>query len=288
MIVIVESGSTKADWILLDAAGQEVKRWNIMGFNPYFHSSATVAEVLNGHHDISSYAHRVEQVWFYGAGCSTEKLNAVIYQGLQQVFTEAEIHVGHDLSAAAFATYQGEPHIACILGTGANSCYFDGESIREEVPALAYILGDEGSASYIGKRLVADYIYRRLPEPLQADFDKAYRTDKDEIIHHVYHQPHANVYLASFSRFAGEHADHPYIQAIVKEGFEKFVDIHVLCFPEARDGVPVNFVGSVAKAFEPLLRSVCESRGVRYGRTQAKPVNLLVDYHLRVKKIATT
>ena len=285
MIIIVESGSTKADWILLNGDGSECKRWNLMGFNPYFHSSATVEDALNSHHEIAQYAHDVEQVWFYGAGCSSDKLNAVIEKGLKRVFTRASIHVDHDLKAAAYATYAGQPHIACIIGTGSNSCFFDGQTIREEVPALAYVLGDEGSASYIGKRLVADFIYGRLPKALMADFSEQYDTDKTEILQHVYNQPHANVYLASFSTFAGQHTDDPYIQALVKSGFDQFIDIHVCCFPEALAGAPVNFVGSVAKAFEPLLKACCEARNLNYGRTQAKPVNLLVDYHLTVKQV---
>ena len=285
MIIIVESGSTKADWILLDGHGREMKRWSIMGFNPYFHSSATVAQVLNNHPEIPSYATNVEQVWFYGAGCSSEKLNSVIQNGLSSVFKRADIHVDHDLKAAAFATYNGEPHIACILGTGSNSCFFDGQNIREEVPALAYVLGDEGSASYIGKRLVADFIYKRMPSNLLEAFLAQYKTDKEEIFHHVYHQPHANVYLASFSRFAGDHADDPYIQGIVREGFMKFIEIHVCCFEEGKKGAPVNFVGSVAKAFEGLLKESCDSLGVTYGRTQAKPVNRLVEYHLNVLRV---
>jgi N-acetylglucosamine kinase-like BadF-type ATPase len=285
MIIIVESGSTKADWILLDAQGHEVKRWSIMGFNPYFHSSATVEQVLNNHPEIPGFAAQVSQVWFYGAGCSSDKLNNVIKSGLVQVFPNAQVNVDHDLKAAAYATFDGVPHVACILGTGSNSCFFDGQNIREEVPALAYVLGDEGSASFIGKRLVADFIYKRLPSELQVAFEQQYKTDKDEIFHHVYHQPHANVYLASFSRFAGDHSESPYIQAIVREGFEKFLDIHVLCFEEARNGAPANFVGSVAKAFEFILKDCCQRKGITYGRTQAKPVNRLVEYHLNVLRV---
>lgn len=285
MIIIVESGSTKADWILLDAQGQEVNRWSIMGFNPYFHSAQIVEQELSAHPEIPGIAAHVSQVWFYGAGCSSNALNAIIKAGLRAVFTQADVHVDHDLKAAAYATFDGVPHVACILGTGSNSCYFDGENIREEVPALAYVLGDEGSASFIGKRLVADFIYKRLPADLQAAFTEQYKTSKEEIFDRVYNKPNANVYLASFSRFAGEHADSPYVQAVVRDGFDKFLDIHVLCFEEARNGAPANFVGSVAKAFEDILIDCCQRKGITYGRTQAKPVNRLVDYHLNVLRV---
>jgi len=285
MIIIIESGSTKADWILLDGQGHEIKRWSIMGFNPYFHSSATVEHVLGNHPEIPTYAPGVDQVYFYGAGCSSDHHNKVIADGLSNVFPHAHIHVDHDLKAAAYATFDGVPHVACILGTGSNSCFFDGENIREEVPALAYVLGDEGSASFIGKRLLADYIYKRLPADLQEAFTAQYQTTKEEIFDSVYNKPNANVYLASFSRFAGDHADSPYIQAIVRDGFEKFLEVHVRCFEEARSGAPANFVGSVAKAFEGILRECCTDMGITYGRTQAKPVNRLVEYHINVLRV---
>jgi N-acetylglucosamine kinase-like BadF-type ATPase len=171
------------------------------------------------------------------------------------------------------------------LGTGSNSCYFNGSTVREEVPALAYVLGDEGSASYIGKRLVRDFMYKRLPKDLHAAFVAAYGVTKSEILHSVYNEPNANVYLANYARFAGNHAEHPYIQEIVFEGFKAFIEFHVLCFAEARQGAQVNFVGSVAKAFEHLLQKACAESGVRYGRTQAKPVNRLVEYHVDVLKV---
>ena len=285
MILIIESGSTKADWICIDQKGAEVSRWSLMGFNPYFHSADFIGKILKNHSEISKISESIEQVWFYGAGCSSKKLNKIIFNGLRSVFRNSLINVDHDLKAAAFATYDNCPHVACILGTGSNSCYFDGKKIIERVPALAYILGDEGSASSIGKRLCADWIYGIMPNNLSIDFTNSYKTSKEEILDKVYNQKHANVYLASFSRFAGEHSKHPYIKQIISDGFKKFLEIHVLCFSEVKKGAPVNFVGSVAKAFESLLREQCLELNINYGRTQAKPVNLLVEYHLKTLRI---
>lgn len=286
MVFIVESGSTKADWVLLSAQGEEVNRWNLMGFNPFFHSADLIEKALREASELASYADAVQQIWFYGAGCSSAALNAIVADGVSRVFPNARVRIDHDLHAAAFATYNGKPQVSCILGTGSNSCFFDGVKIREEVPALAYILGDEGSASFIGKRLVADYLYKQLPAELEADFVQTYQPKKEEIFASVYNKPHANVYLASYSRFAGAHANHPYIEAIVRDGFAKFLDIHVLCYEEARTGAAeINFVGSVAKTFEPLLVEEVKKRGLVYGRTQAKPVNQLIRYHLDVLRI---
>ena len=255
-----------------------------MGFNPYFHSAEVLENALKSTNGLNVWADKIEQVWFYGAGCSTSPLRQIIVQGLNNVFTNAANHVGHDLEAAAYALYSGEPEIACILGTGSNSCFFDGKKVREEVPSLAYILGDEGSASYIGKRLIADYLYKKLPAELQEDFKATYNLDKDEVIHTVYNKPHANVYLAGFGPFAGKHSQHPYIQKVVKDGFKKFIEIHVACYPEAKD-VPVNFVGSVAKIYEDLLTECLEEAGFRKGKVLAKPVEHLKQYHINFLKV---
>lgn len=279
MILIAESGSTKCDWVLLDSKGRELDRWNTMGFNPYFHSARVVQKKLNETEGLRIWADKIEQTWFYGAGCSSAPLKAIIKEGLDAVFINATNHVGHDLEASAFALYQGEPVIACILGTGSNSCYYDGKEVQEEVPALAYILGDEGSASFIGKRIVADFLYKRLPKELYLDFRQTYNLSKDEIIESVYNKPHANVYLAGFGPFAGKHASHSYIKNLVKEGFSKFLDIHVLCYPESSN-TPVSFVGSVAKIYEDILTECLNEKGLKKGQVLAKPVNHLVNYHL--------
>lgn len=284
MILIAESGSTKCDWVLIDTNGKEIDRWHTMGFNPYFHSADMVYQVLSETDGLRIWADRITQTWFYGAGCSTPSLRSVIKDGLNRIFINAENHVDHDLIAAGYALYEGHPIIACILGTGSNSVFFDGENIREEVPALAYVLGDEGSASFIGKRLVADFLYKKLPPDLYKDFERTYKTNKDEIINRVYNQPHANVFLASFGTFAGKHHEHPYIKGIVREGIRKFIDIHVLCFPESAT-VPVCFVGSVAKAFEDIVREELDRVGANFGRVLAKPVNQLVQYHLKYMNV---
>jgi len=172
-------------------------------------------------------------------------LKSIVKKALDLVFVHAKNCVGHDLDAAAFALFYGEPLVACILGTGSNSCYFDGGKVREELPSLAYVLGDEGSASYIGKKLVSDFLYKRMPEELYNDFKKNFKLDKNKIFDAVYNKPNANVFLGSFGPFAGKHAQHPYVREIILEGFLKFIHIHVACFPEAKD-VQISFVGAVA------------------------------------------
>jgi len=278
MILIAEGGSTKADWVLLDDEFNALERFQTIGLNPYFHTKKDVVQALSNSYEIQSYRFDIEGVYFYGAGCSSKKLNKRILAGLQDAFPHATIQVNHDLLAAAYATYTGEPEISCIIGTGSNSCFFDGENIREEVPAIAYILGDEASGSYIGKRLLKDYLYKTLPEDLFKDFNLEYNLSKDEIIEQVYNRPHANVYLASFAFFAGKHKEHKYIRAIVRDGFRDFIKTHVLCFQEAPK-VNVNFVGSIASVFQSDLVSVMNEYELKMGEIIARPVDGLIRYH---------
>jgi len=284
MILIAESGSTKCDWVALNPDGTEHARFSTMGFNPYFHSAPFIEEELGSNAVVCSIQNSVDYVYFYGAGASSESLKDIIKDGLLRIMPQARINVDHDLIASAYSTYTGVPAITCILGTGSNSCYFDGTSVSEEVPALAYVLGDEGSASFIGKRLVSDFLYKRLPAEMAEDFYLTYQLDKDEIITSVYNKPNPNVYLASFSRFAGKHMKNPYIKMIVREGFAKFADIHIACFENCRE-VPVHFVGSVGAIFHELLEDVLAERGMKMGQIIRKPVDGLIKYHVEYLKV---
>lgn len=279
MILIADSGSTKCDWMLLQ--GQTtVFDLNTMGFNPYFHDETLIVNMLRQEAQLMAHADKVRHLYFYGAGCSSPELNQVVRGALQILFPHADVHVGHDLEGAALATYQGVPQIACIMGTGSNSCFFDGKEVHEEVPALAYILGDEGSGSYYGKRLLADFLYKRMPAHLHASFEEDYALSKDIVMENVYMRPHANVYLASFMKFCTRHLADPYIRDMVRAGMLEFLGTHVLCFQNCRQ-VPVNFVGSVAYYFEAALRECAAELQLKVGRVVKKPIHGLVEYHMK-------
>jgi hypothetical protein len=277
MIVVAESGSTKCDWLLDDGKGHVHETFTI-GFNPFFHTTDVVLEHLKANTDLMKYALEIEEVHFYGAGCSSENRNAVIKVALETVFTQAKCHVGHDLNASAYSTYTGEPAITCILGTGSNSCYFDGNEVTEVIPALGYILGDEGSGSYFGKQILADYIYERLPKELQKDFKGRYQLTKEEIFSKVYNQRDANVFLASFMRFLVPHKEHPYFADIINKGLRQFAKIHITCYPNYRE-VPVHFVGSVSYYFQDVLRDIAGEMGFTVGNINKNPVSALLEYH---------
>lgn len=286
MIAIAESGSTKADWAILNDRGEIVKEFKTQGFNPYFHSSSFVATTLPQSPEIVEWAKQIQHVYFYGSGCSSTQLNETIKRGLEEVFTEAQIQVDHDLVAAAYSLYEGEPVISCIIGTGSNSCFFDGEKVVERVPALGFILGDEASGSYFGKKVMADYFYHRLPAEMYHDFKNRFNLKWSETLDKVYNNVHANVYLASFMRFIVDHKDNAYVKEMVREGMARFIDIHITNYPDYHT-YKVGFVGSIAYIFEDILREELEKRDCTPGRIIKHPVYDLIDYYIKHKNILT-
>lgn len=287
MILIAEGGSTKCDWVIIDNQLNETNRVKTVGFNPYFHNAAFVKEVLSNTPELNSIKENVELVFFYGAGCSSDELNLKIHNGLQAIFTNADIEVEHDLAAAAHALYQGEPIISCIIGTGSNSGLFDGEKMSETVPALGYILGDEASGSYFGKRVMADYFYNRLPSEMQAAFKAEYNLDWHSTIPSIYENRDTNVYLASFMKFIAGFSSTQYVQDMVAEGMGKFIDIHVMSFKNY-EKYKVGFVGSIAHIFRDILEKELDKRGCQIGPIIKSPIDSLVKYRLDRINIKTT
>lgn len=281
MILIADSGSTKCDWKLLEGE-TEVGSVSTMGFNPYFHSEAIISATLKVQKLFTDNAERISEVYIYSAGCSSPELNKVLENGLRAVFRKAKIMVDHDVLGAALAACQGEPGIACILGTGSNSCYYNGETIYEEIPSLAYILGDEGSGSWYGKQLLRDYLYKEpIPRELREELE-AQGHDKDSIRENIYMQEHANVYLASFMKTISKYRETDYVNEMIHDGMQEFLHRHVCCFKNFKE-VPVNFVGSIAYYFQDILKKEAAKLGITIGNVIKKPIDGLVEYHLKQK-----
>jgi N-acetylglucosamine kinase-like BadF-type ATPase len=278
MILIAESGSTKTDWVLVND-NKEITMFKTMGFNPFFHSSEFIAEEIQNNEEFYEASKNVDKLYFYGAGCSSVEMNNIVKLGLNKIYPNSAVIVDHDLLACALSTYQGEPSISCILGTGSNSCYFDGKVLREEVPAIAYVLGDEGSGSFYGKKLLRDYLYNQLPESISKDFESQFGNAKADIFENVYMKPHANVYLASFMKFINRHYHHEYVVNMIQHGMNEFMKIHVCCYPEHKS-VKTHFIGSISKIFERELIQAAKNNGVILGEIIQKPVDNLVNYHL--------
>lgn len=279
MILIVDSGSTKSDWVALNLDGTESFRTETIGFNPYFIDSKTIEEELKKNTELVSIKDKVQKVFFYGAGCSSDTMNAVVEKALQSFFKKSKVVVDHDLLAAAYAAYNGKPAIVCILGTGSNSCYFDGKTLYEETPSLAYILGDEGSGNNLGKRILQAYFLKKMPKHLARAFEERYHLTVAELNKNVYQNPFANAYLASFSRFVADHKYEPFIQKIVYDSMKEFFINQVLPYPQARTS-EINFIGSIAHYYEEILQAVASEFHLQIGFVLRKPIDNLVKYHL--------
>lgn len=281
MHLIVDSGSTKSDWVLLKNSSKE--SFSTIGLNPYFQSEESVYDEIAKNSSLFKYRDEVTHLFFYGAGCSSEELNQIIYNGLALVFKNAKIVVDHDLKACALATYDNEPSIACILGTGSNSCFFDGKDVSKVVPSLGYILGDEGSGAYFGKKLVASFLYGKLPSHISDALNIKLKLTKDDVVRRVYTEPNPNVYLASFMKFIIEYADDVFIKEMIRDGFKDFIDIHVRCYPDYKN-YKVHFIGSIAYLFKEQLSEACEFYDAQLGKVIRKPIDGLISYHLNKMK----
>ncbi len=282
MLLVADSGSTKADWKLC-FKGELVGDYVSMGFNPFFHDSQIVVKELSGIHGLMAHANEVHRIFFFGAGCSHPTRNQIIADGLKKVFPNASINVGHDLDASAYATCGDEPGIACILGTGSNSCYYDGKRVHEFNHGLGYIIGDEGSGTYYGKKLLAYFLYKILPPDIHADFENNYHLTKETIMENIYYKSGVNVYLASFSKFLSQHRDHPYIKNLVLKGMGEFMDVNV-CNISGFNNVPVHFIGSIAYHFADILKEAAKPRNIIVGKIIQKPIDNLMDYFLAKEK----
>lgn len=283
MYLVCDSGSTKADWLLYN--GKDVDGpFHSIGFNPYFHTSDFVYSTLINNSELVAFSEVVDEVFFFGAGCSDEVKKETIAAGLRKFFPNAKVIVDHDLLASAYATCRSEAGIACIIGTGSNSCWFDGKKVHEKNYGLGYILGDEGSGSYFGKKLTTHFLYNLMPAEIHQDFLETYALNKNSIVDHVYKQPNPNVWLASFATFLSKHRSNEYIQKVIRTGLNEFLDLYVCNYPDYKNKM-VHFVGSIAFYFEIELKEEANKKDITVGRIIKQPIQGLMDYYIELKKL---
>lgn len=279
MKLIADSGSTKTHWCLITRSGQ-IEEFVTDGINPFQQSSDGIKNSISNQL-LPLMAHAmwvgpVEEIYFYGAGCTPEK-SPLVKQALQACFKKATlIEVYSDMVGAARALLGDKPGVACILGTGSNSCQYDGEKFVKNVPALGFILGDEGSGAVLGKRLVADLLKNQMGEELKQKFLTQYNTSQAEIIENVYRKPFPNRYLAQFSKFCSENIDNPLIYNLVYDHFTQFVVRNLKQYPKE---LPVGFVGSVAYYYQDILKKVLEDNGLSLAQIIQDPIEGLKAYH---------
>ena len=278
MILIADGGSTKCSWCQLDDAHARVY-FNTEGYNPDFMGTAAIAASLTQHLPETLPREQVHEIHFYGAGVSSAQKAEVIAAALRQLFPNAKVKVTEDLLAAAHALLGRKPGFASILGTGTNSCLYDGEKITYNVDSLGYFLGDEGSGSFFGKRLLRDYLRGLLPDGLQETFRETYNLGtRNEILDRLYNQPLPNRFLASFAKFAYDHNNVSYCREIVLDGFETFFQNLVLHYPRYQE-YTFNCVGSVGYNFRDVLTQVARGHGMEVGKIIRSPIDDLVSYH---------
>ena len=277
MILIADSGSTKADWAWVASDGTTTYV-HTKGYNPVVHPRELFHQEMEKLStellpDISP-----AEVHYYGAGCWDLKRKKVIQERIEQTWPEAKVLVMHDLLGAARAACGHHAGVACILGTGSNTCFYDGEDVTDNVTNLGFMLGDEGSGSHLGKALLRAYFYRELDDELNDKFEQFAAVDKSMILDKVYESDIPNTYLASFTRFMGEHQQHPLMQKIIFNSFAEFLDRHVRKYRGHLE-VPVSFIGSIAFHFKDILLAAMHERDLHVGRFVHKPIEALADFH---------
>jgi N-acetylglucosamine kinase-like BadF-type ATPase len=276
MILIADSGSTRTHWCIADNK-KPVQQVITAGINPYFQ---TVEEIRQDMETtllpaIKSYC--ITTVWFYGAGCSSQEKKQAVIEALSPLLPAA-IEVNSDLTGAARALCRQQAGIACILGTGSNSCLYNGQTVVENIPPLGFILGDEGSGAVLGKRLVSDCLKKQLPEHLIDKFMCQYKLTTADVLECVYRQPFPNRYLGALSRFLIENIDEPAIHELVYDSFRSFFIRNVMQY-EGFESYPVHFTGSVAFYYQPTLREAARSLSIRIQRIEQTPMPGLLAYH---------
>lgn len=282
MILIVDSGSTKADWIAVDKNGNKLlKKIRTKGLNPATLPEKKLRKRIKQSQELKDNREKVTNVYFYGAGCGTEKPNLLLGEVLKDIFFNAEIQVKEDTLAAVYSTinHKDEAAVVCILGTGSNCSYYDGKVEHQKVKSLGYSIMDDASGNYYGRQLIRDYYFNHMPENIRIAFETKFNVGDDYIKYNLYKQPNPNAYLASFAEFMFLHKDSDYIIDLIKKGIRLFATNMIMQFKEELNTVPVHFAGSIAYFAQDEIKEVANEMGFRVGNFERRPIEGLVAFH---------
>ena len=277
MLLIADSGSTKTDWRLVDDEGKTVDKIKTEGLNPFFVSAEKISSVISGR--ILPMVTEVEKVFFYGAGCGLPVKAELVKDALRIIPSRYAPEVFGDILGSARSLLQNTQGIACILGTGSNSCHYDGREIVSIMPSLGFMFSDWGSGTVMSKDLISLLLQEKLPAPLTADFMETYQLGRAEILDQIYNKPLPNRFLASFTPFLLKHAEDAACRAIILDNFRNFFSYYVLRYPHKKKSITVSFTGSIAHAFRKFLYEVAGDMNIEIEKIVQHPMDGLVQYH---------
>lgn len=282
MILVADSGSSKSDWMLALPDSKPLS-FATKGLNPFFVNEKDIERVLQNVPEIIPYADEVSEVYFFGSGCSSPDRREIVSNALSRLFVNAFIDVEIDLVGSAYATCGTRKGYIATIGTGSDFTFFDGNYITPSRQGIGYVLGDEGSGVWLGKRLVTDFLYGKMPEGLHASFAEKYRVNKEIVMKNVYHKAMPNTYLASFVPFMSEHLEHSYVNELLLVGFSEYIRTNIVPYADYREFV-CHFVGSIGFHFESHLRKVCDRYGVKVGMILKSPIERLFEFIFQREK----
>ena len=279
MKIIVDSGSTKTDWIAMDDGGNKLFETQTLGLNPQVLTEHILEERIINNYDLYQIRKEVTKIYFYGAGCGTEPPNKLLKKVFTPIFVNADINIKEDTYAAVYSCCKpGEKAIVSIIGTGSNCSYFDGNKIHQKITSLGYVLMDDASGNYFGRQLLRDYYFNTMPKELGIKFKNKFNLKAEFIKDSLYKKPNPNTYLAKFAKFLIENKDLKYSKELIKKGFTLFIENQINQFENSNE-VSLHFVGSVGFYLQENLKTVLESKGLKIGKVIKKPIDGLVSYH---------
>lgn len=279
MILVADSGATKTHWVLLDNESVQLEVYT-KGFNPYYYSADDFTKSLLEEFIDKIAFKDISNIYFYAAGCSSKANVNIIQSALSKIFVNASIFAHHDLYGAAIALLGNDKGIACILGTGSNSCLWDGQNIIHNVPSVGYLLGDEGGGTYTGKLLVREILLGIAPKDISELFYESVGLTFSSTLDRIYKEPNPNQFLSQQTKFLREHITNTYCKNLVKRSFSDFVDVQLIKYPGVKS-LPSSFTGSVAANFKGILKEVLDKHSIKMGRIIKEPMEGLITYHSR-------
>ena len=280
MKLLVDSGSTKADWIAIDDAGKVIFTTQSLGLNPEVLTEEDIISRLDDKFDISHNRNKVSHLYFYGAGCGTERMKSYLTKIFKKYFTKAIVSVHEDTYAAVYATTpKNEKAIVCILGTGSNASYFDGTVLHQKVQSLGYIAMDDCSGNRFGRHLLRGYYFNKMPSDLAKEFEEEYNIEPDYVKQNLYKEPNPNAYLATFAKFLIKHKNTDFCKKYIQMELDDFVENYIKQFDNYTE-VPVHFIGSIAFYLKDELQEKLEKENIKIGNVLRRPIDGLIAYHV--------